>query len=129
MSSIIHKKAYREFLNLLEEFQRQLNSSDKTIPQEIWDNLQQFCQQKLFTLTGDNLDQSIIQQWRSLQTELQREFRLLNTDILFFAASRQTKTKEVRLKSIGDRVTRLAQFSTMAKDLISSSNRLTREER
>ncbi len=118
MSSIIHKKAYQEFLNLLEDFQRQLNSSDKTIPQEIWYNLQQFFQQKLFPLTDDNLDQSIIQQWRSLQTEIQREFRLLNTDMLFLGASRQTKTKEVRLQSIRDRITRLVKFATMAKNLI-----------
>ena len=118
MSSIIHKKAYQEFLNLLKEFKYQLNCSEEQIPQGSWHNLQQFCQQKIFTLTDDDLDESIIQQWRSLQTEIQREFRLLNTDILFFAASRQTKTKEVRLKSIRDRVTRLAQFSTMTKDLI-----------
>ena len=118
MSSIIHKKAYQEFLNLLKEFQYQLNCSEEQISQGSWHNLQQFCQQKIFTLTGDDLDESIIQQWRSLQTEIQREFRLLNTDMLFLAASRQTKTKEIRLKSIGDRVTRLVKFSTMAKDLI-----------
>ena len=121
MSSIIHKKAYQEFLNLLQEFQEQLNSSDKSILQESWPNLQQFCQQKIFTLTEDDLEESIIQQWRSLQTEIQREFRLLNTDILFLGAARQTKTTEVRLKSMGDRVTRLVKFSLMAKDLISSS--------
>ena len=118
MSSIIHKKAYQEFLNLLQEFLYQLNRSNKKIFQKSWHDLQQFCQQKIFTLTSDDLDESIIQQWRSLQTEIQREFRLLNTDMSFFAASRQTKTKEIRLKSIRDRVTRLAQFSTMAKDLI-----------
>ncbi len=118
MLSIIHKKAYQEFLNLLQEFLYQLKSSDETITQRSWHDLQQFCQQKIFTLTSDDLDESIIQQWRSLQTEIQREFRLLNTDMSFFAASRQTKTKEIRLKSIRDRVTRLAQFSTMAKDLI-----------
>ena len=118
MLSIIHKKAYQEFLNLLQEFLYQLKSSNENIIQKSWHDLQQFCYQKIFTLTGDDLDESIIQQWRSLQTEIQREFRLLNTDMSFFAASRQTKTKEIRLKSIRDRVTRLAQFSTMAKDLI-----------
>lgn len=118
MLSIIHKKAYQEFLNLLQEFLDKLKGSDKTIFQKSWHDLQQFCHQKIFTLTGDDLDESIIQQWRSLQTEIQREFRLLNTDMSFFAASRQTKTKEIRLKSIRDRVNRLAQFSTMAKDLI-----------
>ncbi len=118
MSSIIHKKAYQEFLNLLKEFQDQLKVSDKPILQGIWHDLQQFCQQKIFTLTDDGLDESIIQQWQSLQTEIQREFRLLNTDMLFLAASRQTKTKEVRFKSIRDRITKLAQFANMAKDLI-----------
>ena len=118
MSSIIHKKAYQEFLNLLKEFQERLKESDEPIPQKNWHNLQQLCQQKIFILKEDNLDESIIQQWRSLQTEIQREFRLLNTDMLFLAASRQTKTKEVRLKSIGDRVTRLVKFANLAKDLM-----------
>ena len=121
MSSIIHKKVYLEFLNLLEEFNQELNRFDKPIIQESesWCNLQKFCQEQLFPLTENDLEESIIQQWRSLQIEIQREFRLLNTDILFLGASRQTKTKEVRLQSIGDRVTRLVQFSTMAKNLVS----------
>ena len=121
MSSIIHKKAYQEFLNLLEELSSQLNSSDKTISQGIWHNLQEFSQQKLFSLTGDDLDESIVQQWRSLQTEIQREFRLLNTDMLFLGASRQTKTKEVRLQSIRDRITRLVKFTNMEIELINET--------
>lgn len=118
MSSIIHKKAYQEFLNLLGEFQNQVNSTTKPIFKDSWQSLQDFCQQKLFTLTDDDLDKSVVQQWRSLQTEIQREFRLLNTDILFLGASRTAQTKEVRLKSIGDRITRLTQFSQMVQDLI-----------
>ncbi len=42
MSSIIHKKVYREFLKLLEEFQKQLNSSDKPISQEVWSDYNNF---------------------------------------------------------------------------------------
>ncbi len=57
-----------------------------------------------------------MQQWRSLQTEIQREFRLLNTDILFLGAARQTKTRELRLKSIGDRIMRLDKY---AKSILS----------
>ena len=118
MSLIIHKKVYQEFLNLLEEFQQELNSSYTIISQESWYKLQQFCQEKIFTLTDDDLDDSLVKQWRSLQVEIQREFRLLNTDILFFGTSRQTKTKEARLKSISDRITRLVKFSQMVQELL-----------
>ena len=118
MSSIIHKKVYLEFLNLLEDFQEQLKSSDQSIIQTSWYSLQQFAQEKLLSLTEDGLAESRVQQWRSLQTEIQRELRLLNTDILFLAAARQPKTKELKLQSIGDRLTRLIQFSNMAKDLL-----------
>ncbi|ELS03924.1 hypothetical protein Xen7305DRAFT_00036480 [Xenococcus sp. PCC 7305] len=118
MSSIIHKKAYQEFLSLLKEFQNQVSTSSKTFSQESWQDLQQFCQETIFTLTEDDLAESGVQQWRSLQTEIQREFRLLNTDILFLEASRKTQTKEVRLQSIRDRITRLTQFSQMAQKLI-----------
>ncbi len=102
MSSIIHKKVYQEFVKLLKDFEEQLNSSNKSPSQESWSNIQQFFQQKLLPLRDDELTESTIQQWRSLQTEIQREFRLLNTDILFLAASRQAATKELRLKSISD---------------------------
>lgn len=118
MLSIIHKKVYLEFLNLLEDFQEQLNGSDQSIAQRGWYNLQQFSQEKLLPLTEDGLAESIVQQWRSLQTEIQRELRLLNTDILFLAAARQTKTKELKLQSISDRLTKLSRFSNIAKDLI-----------
>ncbi|MEM9271552.1 MAG: heterocyst frequency control protein PatD [Cyanobacteria bacterium P01_F01_bin.143] len=118
MSSIIHKKAYQEFLNLLGEFQNQVCTANEPIFKDGWQNLQDFCQQKIFTLTDNNLDESVVQQWRSLQTEIQREFRLLNTDILFLGASRKAQTTEVRLQSIRDRITRLTQFSQMVQDLI-----------
>ena len=118
MSSIIHKKVYLQFLNLLKDFREQLNGSDQSITQTSWYNLQQFSQEKLLSLTEDSLAESRVQQWRSLQTEIQRELRLLNTDILFLAAARQTKTKELKLQSISDRLTRLIQFSNVAKNLM-----------
>ena len=118
MSSIIHKKVYQEFLNLLEEFQQELNSSYTTIPQEIWYKLQQFCQEKIFPLTDDDLDDSLVSQWRSLQIEILREFRLLNTDILFLGTSRQTNTKKARLNSIRDRIPRLIKFCQMVQELL-----------
>jgi len=118
MSLIIHKKAYQKFQILLKEFKNQVFVSTKPVFQDSWRNLQEFGQQEIFMLTGDDFDTSVVQQWRSLQTEIQREFRLLNTDVLFLGASRTAQTKEVRLKSIGDRITRLTQFSQMVQDLI-----------
>ena len=118
MSSIIHKKVYLEFIKLLTDFETQLNSSDKSINQESWSNVQQFFQQKLLPLTDDELTELTVQQWRSLQTEIQREFRLLNTDILFLGASRQAATKELRLKSISDRIMRLIKYVNRAKELV-----------
>ena len=112
------KKAYQEFQSLLGEFQNQVNIATKDVLKDSWQNLQDFCQQKIFILTDNGLDESVVQQWRSLQTEIQREFRLLNTDILFLGASRKAQTKEVRLQSIRDRITRLTQFSQMVQDLI-----------
>ncbi|MDJ0576932.1 MAG: heterocyst frequency control protein PatD [Xenococcaceae cyanobacterium MO_234.B1] len=127
MLSLAHKKAYQEFLNLLNHWQNygvnpdgeagrgnlpicnhpvdKVNEITKQFP-----DLQQWFQQEILTLTDEELDTTVISLWRSLQTEIQREFRLLSTDMLFLASSRQASTRESRLKTIGDRITRLIAY-------------------
>ncbi len=127
MLSTTHKKAYQEFLNLLNHWQNsgvnpdgeaergnlaicnhpvdKVNEMTKQFP-----DLQQWFQQEIMTLTDQELDTKVISLWRSLQTEIQREFRLLSTDMLFLASSRQASTRESRLKTIGDRITRLIAY-------------------
>ncbi len=111
MLSKLHKAAYQEFITLLNDWQKICENHDKVL--EITDNhpkLQQYFQQRVITLTEDELDITVLSFWRSLQTEIQREFRLLSTDILFWSSSRQPDTKEKRLKIICDRTNKLIAY-------------------
>ncbi|MDJ0531617.1 MAG: heterocyst frequency control protein PatD [Xenococcaceae cyanobacterium MO_207.B15] len=111
MLSLLHKKAYQEFLTWLNRWQNLLANHDKV--QEMtqqFPDLQQWFQQEIMTLTDEELDTTVVSLWRSLHTEIQREFRLLSTDMLFLASSRQASTTESRLKLIGDRITRLIAY-------------------
>ena len=105
MLSLAHKKAYQEFLTLLNHWQNSGGNQDKVNEMtKQFSDLQQWFQQEIMTLTDQELDTTVISLWRSLQTEIQREFRLLSTNILFLASSRQASTREKRLKIIGDRI-------------------------
>ncbi len=134
MLSLLHKKAYQQFITLLYGWQKIFVSHDSKasaanftisnhqvdqvveIKQKFAD-LQQFFPQEIMILTEEELDSKVVATWRSLQTEIQREFRLLSTDILFLASSRQASTKETRLKLINERITRLITYSQKILDL------------
>jgi hypothetical protein len=114
MLSIIHKKAYQDFLFWLRQLENYLQSSDigaKNLQeQEIWLNLSQIFQQQIISLTDENLEGETASSWISLQTELQREFRLLKTDWLFWVSARQPATKTKRSKAIVERLQKLITY-------------------
>ncbi|GAB4230869.1 MAG: hypothetical protein Kow0049_12910 [Stanieria sp.] len=108
-----HSQAYQEFLVLIQKFQICFDNLDTeveplTINQQ-FPVLQEFFNQRILTLTQEDLDNSLTQV-KSLYTEICREFKLLTTDLLFLRASRQTATKEERLTSIRDRITKLIAY-------------------
>ncbi|HHP7232396.1 MAG TPA: heterocyst frequency control protein PatD [Xenococcaceae cyanobacterium] len=111
MLSFIHQKAYQEFLTLLSHWQN-LAVNQEQIPEmsQSFAHLQQYFQQEIMILTDEELDNTIVAAWRSLQTEIQREFRLLSTDLLFLNSSRQASTRENRLQTIRSRLTRLITY-------------------
>lgn len=114
MLSIIHKKAYQDFLFWLTQLENYLQNSDlpgKNVQyKEIWVNLNQIFQQQIILLTDENLKGETVSSWISLQTELQREFRLLSTDWLFWLSARQPATKTKRTEVIVERLQKLISY-------------------
>ena len=114
MLLIIHRKAYQDFLNLLYELEKQSQSSAlATITadnQVIWLDLKQVFQKSIIPLTDEDLAPEVASRWRSLQSEIQREFRLLNTDWLFLISSRQPATQEARKKTFITRLSKLIKY-------------------
>ena len=75
-------------------------------------------QQELATLQGEFLSATVYYQWRSLHTELHRELRLLNLDLMFLGNSRSAATQAVKHKAAGDRLNKLLQYCGQMQQLI-----------
>ena len=114
MLLIIHKKAYQKFLNLLLELDSLMKNSVSTAQikpnHPVWQNLQQTFQQEVITLTDEGLDLATASHWISLQAEIQREFRLLNTDWLFMISARTPATFQAKEKSVVKRLHQLINY-------------------
>lgn len=80
--------------------------------------LLQFWQQQFATESGEILPETAYPSWRSLQTELHRELRLINVDLMFLENSHVAVTKDQKRREIGDRLTRLEQYCTQILSLI-----------
>jgi len=72
-------------------------------------DLQTKFQQELTSLSPD-LAPDIAQSVRAVQIEVDKQLRLLNTDILFLQAARQSETLAQRLQQMGDRLERLTRY-------------------
>lgn len=123
MSFKSHYRAYQEFLTLLKKFQNHCDSllvgSDVNAIQPEFESLQQWFQAHLIPLDAEDLEPNIAPRWQSVQTEIKREFRLLTTDIIFLASSRQAATQTKRLQTVGDRLQRLRDYCQVILTIIS----------
>jgi hypothetical protein len=104
MSSIIHKKACQDFLTLLVRLENAFQQPEIAQNENIWVELNELFQQQIIPLTDEDLEGEVANSWISWQTEIQKEFRLLKSDRLFWLSARQTSTKEARAKNILDRL-------------------------
>lgn len=109
-----HSQAYQEFLLSLEKLNNEflIGSEDIDLPslKAEFQTIKLFFQSHIASLTIQDLDEAIAMQWQSIQTELYRELRLLETDILFFASSRAAETKLQRLRSLRERIERMIKY-------------------
>lgn len=114
MLSIIHRKAYQDFLHLLFELENNYQNTAQTTKnaqiETTWTTLKQLFQQSIISLTDDDLEADVASRWISLHTEIQREFRLLNSDRYLMLAARQLATKEARAKIILERIGKLINY-------------------
>ncbi|MDZ8183841.1 MAG: heterocyst frequency control protein PatD [Nostoc sp. ChiSLP02] len=66
----------------------------------------------LLQLFGKEIVPLADEHWRvqSYQTEMSKQLRLLEIDVMFFQGARQVSTVQTRLQTIGDRLTTLIQY-------------------
>lgn len=66
--------------------------------------------QQLLNLDWESLDPTLVARVQSVQTEINRQFRLLGMDMTFLRAARQSTTETQRREQVSDRIASLIQF-------------------
>jgi len=111
MLSASHDRAYQDFMTLLTEFIQVTVVTEQEFNNDLvkkeFQSLSAWFNLHIAVLNDQGLAPALASRWQSVQTEIQREFKLLSTDILFLASARQNSTQQKRLKSIKDRLGKL----------------------
>lgn len=112
MLPTLHRQCYQEFQRVLEQLQT--TTSDTEIEDAKLRNasqtVQQLFQQQIATLNTDELAPNQFVRWQSLQTEIHKQMRLLQTDIMLLLASRQSSTAQRRTSEVRNRLNTLIQY-------------------
>lgn len=76
--------------------------------------LQDFYQQQIFPLVGEDFEEDvspeIASRWRSLNTEIHRSMKLLALDISLLKAARSPQMQKVRKQGMSDRLSTLISY-------------------
>ncbi|MBH8574421.1 heterocyst frequency control protein PatD [Nostocaceae cyanobacterium CENA369] len=103
----LNLEKYQALATLLEELRLDVTTTQLNTPDELRQRLaalQQMYQQQIVPLTEED---SRVQSYR---TEISKQLRLLEIDVMFFQGARQASTVKTRLQTIGDRLTTLIQY-------------------
>ena len=104
-----HRQHYQTFRQELERLQNTSFERGSPILKD-FQMLQQFFQQRILTLDLDSLEPAIATQIQSIQIEINKQLRLLATDIPFLQTARQAATAQQRQAQMHDRLKLLLQY-------------------
>lgn len=112
MLPMLHRQCYQEFQQALEQLQT--TTSDTEIEgaklRNALQTVQQLFQQQIATLNADELAPNQVARWQSLQTEIHKQMRLLQTDVMLLLSSRQSATSQRRTSEVRNRLNTLIQY-------------------
>ncbi len=107
-----HRPYYLQLKTQLEQLSQDLEAvahqTSESIPLSTQvQQVQQYFQQQIMTLSMEEVDAAVVSQVQSYQTELHRYLRLLGTEVQFLAVSRNPSTTNSTLANLRDRVQKL----------------------
>jgi DNA transposition AAA+ family ATPase len=103
-----HRFIYETLLDRLLTLAEAIEETDTLARTQVLGEIQTLMREQVLSLSDDNLAIEVAAQWRRVQTELIRSWRLLETDWLFLASS--GKSSDRRLETIRQRLTTLMQY-------------------
>lgn len=100
-----HRSLYQDFQQTLVQLQQvQQNSpGEESSMQKAFQAVQRSFQ-SLLNLDWDSLDPMLAANVQSIQTEINRQFRLLGMDLMYLRAARQSATADQRRQQVSDRI-------------------------
>ncbi|UKO97532.1 heterocyst frequency control protein PatD [Nostoc sp. UHCC 0870] len=98
---------YQRLVNLLEQLRTDVSNLQVNLPElkQRVASLQQLFGQEIVPLAEDANSRE-----QSYQTEMSKQLRLLEVDVMFLQGARQESTVQTRLKTISDRLSTLIQY-------------------
>lgn len=108
-----HYKPYQEFKQALMEMQESVAAAvelEKPGLRDKFQDLQQLFKNQIATLSADDVSDTFVSRWQSIQTEIYKQMRLLETDVMLLQASRTSATSLVRTSGLSDRLKTLIQY-------------------
>jgi hypothetical protein len=108
----IHSLAYNDLLKEIQELYSSTNISDldTALLLSKFQEVQQLFNERVVTITDEDLEGQSLHQWQPLQTEIHRSLRLLFTDLMLLRSSRQSKTLTHRLATVRQRLEQLMAY-------------------
>jgi hypothetical protein len=109
MLPLSHREVYQIWSNYLQLLHDQITEGDFTNEKTLRE-VQKYYQKEIFSLAEAGIEMSLVSRWRSLQTELHRLVRLLETDWLFCRSARRGSTSEQRLQVLRERLEKIQEY-------------------
>ncbi|MBW4661516.1 MAG: heterocyst frequency control protein PatD [Drouetiella hepatica Uher 2000/2452] len=101
---------YRHFQQMLYLLQTQLEQSDRPQLQESLAAAQTYFQEQILSVEPETFEPAEASRIYSFQVEINKQLRLLNTDLMFLQTARLSATQSQRRQQIGDRLTLLLRY-------------------
>lgn len=116
-------QAYLESYQQLGQLFRQLQATiawDQSTHTELKNDFLkiQQAQQQIVRLEAEFLDQPFMLQIQAIQTEIYKQLRLLDTDLLFLKAARQSTTMQERKQQMQNRLELLMVYCTTIANIL-----------
>ena len=108
----LQRKCYQEFQHALEQLHKRVAATDLEVAafRDEFRDLQQLFQSQIVSLSADDFDPDYAYRWQSFQTEIYKQMRLLETDVMLLQASRSPATTLARAAGVSDRIKTLIQY-------------------
>lgn len=106
------RKSYQDFEAVLDNLHTctQSQELDKAELQQRFQAVKQFFQSRILRLHPDQIKDEQVSVWQSRQTEIHKNIRLLETDIVMLQTARHAATIQSRVAIICDRLNTLKQY-------------------